>query len=104
MTEKELVDEIVDRLFKRLAPIVSENRDDRWVGLKRAAQYASLGEHELIRLAKNGDIVGFQDRRKKTRPWIFDRQSLDEFRMCQYTDKKKKARDFAVDLLKDYDV
>ena len=57
----------------------------RWLTLKQAAAYASLGEARLVRMARAGDVKGFQDMSLKTRPWIFDVLSLDAYREAQAT-------------------
>lgn len=61
----------------------------RWLGLDEAAEYASMGRDRLKALAQAGDLVGFpdpEDRRggsKSAGRWIFDRESLDAYRLGQ---------------------
>lgn len=51
----------------------------RWLRLKEAAAYSSIGTQRLIRLALAGRVDGFQDRETKKGVWIFDRHSLDAY-------------------------
>jgi len=55
----------------------------RWIKLKPAVKYSSLGEHRLKELAKKGIIRGFPDPDSKRSDWIFDRESLDKYRLRQ---------------------
>jgi len=57
---------------------------DRWLKIKRAVSYSGIGRDRLKRLADDGDIVGFPDPDSGRGDWIFDRKSLDEYRMNQY--------------------
>jgi hypothetical protein len=59
------------------------NKTKRWLTLREAASYASIGEARLVKMARNGEIKGFQDRALKTKPWIFDLNSLDSYREAQ---------------------
>lgn len=64
----------------------------RWLRLKDAAKYSALGPDRLKKLAKSGDIVGFPDPEdgrgaaKGDGVWIFDRQSIDDYRLGQAGD------------------
>jgi len=76
----------------RLAELISVN--PRWMKLKQAALYSSIGQKELIQLARTNRIAGFQDTNLETRPWIFDRESIDRYRAGQMgysTIKQKRA-------------
>ena len=55
----------------------------RWIKLKEATQYASIGKARLISLAVSGVIRGAQDPDSKRGDWIFDRLSIDEYRDAQ---------------------
>ena len=55
----------------------------RWLKLKAAALYSGIGQKELIRLAQKRKIDGFQDLELKTKPWLFDRLSIDKYRSSQ---------------------
>ena len=61
----------------------------RWLGLDEAAEDAGLGRDRLKALASERRLVGFpdpEDRRggkKSMGRWIFDRESLDAYRLEQ---------------------
>jgi hypothetical protein len=55
----------------------------RWLKLKPAAQYSSLGEHRLKDLAARRVIRGFKDPDSKRGDWLFDKESIDAYRMRQ---------------------
>ncbi len=62
--------------------------EPRWIRIKDAARYSSIGEKRLKSLAraKDNPIVGFPDptsRRGGKPEWIFDRESLDQYRKMQ---------------------
>lgn len=72
----------------------------RWLRLKDAARYSALGEKRLVSLAKEGLIREYQDRTSRrgikgaasrngeiVGEWIFDRLSLDEYRLAQAEDQ-----------------
>lgn len=68
----------------------------RWLTLKQAASYASIGEARLVRMARAGDVKGFQDMSLKTRPWIFDVLSLDAYREAQATEPTYREKALAI--------
>ena len=55
----------------------------RWLKLKQAARYSSIGKNKLIELAKPKIVVGFQDPDSGRKDWIFDKFSLDAYRESQ---------------------
>ena len=55
----------------------------RWIKLKEAARYSSLGQHKLKDLAQKRIIRGFKDPDSERGDWIFDRESLDSYRLRQ---------------------
>lgn len=55
----------------------------RWMTLKEAADYTSIGRNRLVVMARERRIKGFQDLDTKTNEWIFDRISLDAYREQQ---------------------
>ncbi len=63
----------------------------RWLKLKQAATWASVGKNRLKQLAMDGHIIGFQDPDSKRGDWIFDRYSLDEYRNDQAGYLEEKA-------------
>ena len=76
MTESDL-DILAAKIAARIQP------PGRWMKLKQAVLYSSIGELDIVRLAKENQIVGFQDQHLKTKPWIFDRKSIDRYREKQ---------------------
>lgn len=55
----------------------------RWIKLIQASQYSSIGQKRLKELGKKGIIRGFPDPDSKRKDWIFDRESLDNYRLNQ---------------------
>ncbi len=55
----------------------------RWLKLIPASIYSSMGQHRLKELAKKGVIVGYPDPDSKRGDWIFDKESLDKYRLRQ---------------------
>lgn len=60
-----------------------ENPPARWIGLKEASKYARIGKNRLINLAQAGIVTGGQDSDNKRGDWIFDRESIDRYRIEQ---------------------
>jgi hypothetical protein len=71
--------------LNKIASILAEKLvcQPRWLKLKAAAVYSGIGQKELIKLAHKRKIDGFQDLELKTRPWLFDRISIDKYRTSQ---------------------
>ena len=69
----------------------SNNISPRWLKLKEAARYSAIGKNRLKKLAQGGEIVGFSDPDSKRGDWIFDRQSLDQYRLNQASYLEQKA-------------
>ena len=63
----------------------------RWLKLKQAMVYSAIGRDRLKKLALSGEIVGFSDPDSGRGDWIFDRQSLDQYRMNQASYLEQKA-------------
>lgn len=57
--------------------------EPRWLTLRVAAHYSSIGESRLISMAKEGIVKGFQDPNEGRHGWIFDRLSIDAYREGQ---------------------
>lgn len=53
----------------------------RWMKLKQAAAYSSIGEKRLKILAEDREIIGYPDPDSKRGDWIFDKDSIDKYRM-----------------------
>ena len=64
----------------------------RWLTLREAAAYSSIGESRLIRMAKEGTVKGFQDLGDGRRGWIFDRLSIDHYRESWATQPTYRER------------
>ena len=69
----------------------SSNINPRWLKLKAAVQYSAIGKDRLKKLAQGGEIVGFSDPDSKRGDWIFDSQSLDQYRLNQANSLERKA-------------
>jgi len=63
----------------------------RWLKIREAVRYSAIGKDRLKQLATNGIIVGFNDPDSGRRDWIFDRHSLDQYRINQASHLKQKA-------------
>lgn len=61
----------------------AQNMLPRWIKLKDATQYGSIGKSRLVQLAVSGIIRGAQDPDSKRGDWIFDRLSIDAYRDSQ---------------------
>jgi hypothetical protein len=73
----------------------------RWLKLKDASRYSAIGKQRLIKLAEHGLVSGFQDPDSGRSDWIFDRLSLDHYRMSQSGDLEIEAK--ALDILRRLD-
>lgn len=69
----------LDILAAKIADRISSS--PRWLGTKQAATYARIGKTKLKTLAKAGKIRGYPDPDSKRGDWIFDKQSIDEYRL-----------------------
>ena len=88
------IDILAAKLAERLTTV------PRWMKLKQAIAYSNIGKDRLIALAKLGHINGTQDPDLKSKPWIFDRKSIDEYRAKQMSNSiQKDAEDFALDFI-----
>ena len=68
----------------------------RWIKLKEATQYASIGKARLINLAVSGVIRGAQDPDSKRGDWIFDRYSIDAYREAQISQMDARQKGLAI--------
>ena len=62
----------------------------RWMKLKFAATYIGINKDKLKRLAVCGEIVGYPDPDNGRGDWIFDRESLDSYRLNQQRNFQNK--------------
>ncbi len=92
LTEAEL-DILAGKIAERLVP-------SGWMKLKQAALYSNIGQKELVHLATQNKIDGFQDMSLKTKPWIFRKESIDKYRMAQCLDfQNSEVGEIAVDII-----
>jgi len=73
-----------------------ERIEPRWLTLRQAAAYSSIGESRLVSMAKAGAVKGFQDMGDGRRGWIFDRLSLDSYREGQATQPTYREKALAI--------
>jgi hypothetical protein len=64
---------------------MNEKIQPRWLKLTAASKYAAINVHRLKALATSGRLRGFRDPDSTRGDWIFDRDSLDSYRLSQYT-------------------
>jgi hypothetical protein len=74
----QLRNQLLQKLYREMYP--------RWLKLKEASKYASIGMKRLKRLALERVIKGFPDPENGRHDWIFDRLSLDAYREGQMSD------------------
>ena len=65
----------------------------RWMKLPIAARYSGYGMSKLKTLAKEGRIRGYQDPDSNRGDWIFDKESIDEYRLLPCFDQDQTAVD-----------
>ena len=63
----------------------------RWMKLRYAATYAGINKDRLKQLAESGEIRGYPDPDNQRGDWIFDRNSLDEYRLNQRKEFESKV-------------
>ena len=63
----------------------------RWLKLKDAVLYSAIGKERIKQLALVGEIVGFSDPDSGRGDWIFDRESIDQYRLNQAGYLEQKA-------------
>ena len=80
------VDRLIDLIVKH------SSMTPRWLKLKVASKYVAINKDKLKQLAEDGELVGYQDPTTTRGDWIFDRQSLDKYRLHQAREKEIKDR------------
>ncbi len=65
----------------------------RWLKLSAAAKYSGYGIARLRQLALDGLIRGYKDPDSTRGDWIFDRESIDEYRLAPCFQGEQKAVD-----------
>ena len=76
----------VDILADKIATRISAQ--PRWLKLRQAALYSSIGQKKLKSLAEKGEIVGYPDPETEKGVWVFDRLSIDKYRMKPWRKKE----------------
>jgi len=74
------------------------NQFPRWLKIKEASIYSSIGVKRLKELALKKKIRAFKDQDIKTNAWVFDRLSIDEYRLAQINIDAKNTQ-IAKDIL-----
>jgi hypothetical protein len=73
----------------------------RWLKLKQAAIYASINVKKLKMLAQEGEVIGYSDPDSKRGDWIFDKQSLDEYRLKPFLETNVRCKEI-IDKIGEY--
>jgi hypothetical protein len=97
--------EIIHLIAREVASLIDTQPPEsrRWMRLKEAARYASIGEKRLIKLASDEGgrkIVGCKDSDSGLNEWIFDRHSIDAYRQSQMQIDRAEVDKRAVDILR----
>jgi hypothetical protein len=73
------------------AKIAERIASPRWMKLTAAVKYSSYSRAKLIELAERRDIVGYPDPDSNRGDWIFDKESIDEYRLSHFYGTREKA-------------
>ena len=88
MGEQIMTDSEIDSLATKIAQrIVSP----RWLKLTAAIKYSGYGRAQLLNLVNKGLIKGYQDPDSKRGDWIFDKRSIDEYRLSHLASERYKV-------------
>ena len=82
--EQSEIDILADSIAKKL------NFQPRWLKLLAASKYASIGKDKLKTLAFEKKIIGYQEPDSRG-DWIFDKESIDHYRLSMVAKNKNKA-------------
>ncbi len=63
----------------------------RWLKLTAAIKYSGYGRVALLNLANEGLIKAYQDPDSKRGDWVFDKRSIDEYRLSHLVSERHKA-------------
>lgn len=79
--------------LNKLATLIAEkvSTGQRWLKLSQATKYSCYGKDRLKKLAINNLIKGYQDPESKRGDWIFDKESIDEFRIGHMAEHNQKV-------------
>ncbi len=86
--ESKLNSEEISAIAHELSKLLIVER--RWLKLTAASQYASIGKDRLKTLASEKKIIGYQEPDARG-DWIFDKESIDNYRLSIVAKNKKKA-------------
>jgi len=75
------------------AKIAERLSTPRWMKLSVAANYSGYGMSKLKELATRGSIRGYQDPDSKRGDWVFDKESIDEYRLLPCFSVEQEAID-----------
>ena len=71
----------------------------RWLKLPVATKYAAIHKDKLKALATDGEILGYKDPTSNRGDWIFDRQSIDAYRLGLVREKEINTK---IETLKEF--
>ena len=84
MTNLDDINILADAIANKL------NFQPRWLKLSAACKYASINKERLKQLAVDNQITGYQEFERGD--WIFDKESLDSYRLQPIQNMKTKAK------------
>ena len=64
----------------------------RWMSTSQAIEYSRIGKNRLKKLASEGKISGYQDVDNGRGDWIFDRCSIDKYRLSPLEASRSKKK------------
>lgn len=80
------LDLLASKLAERLCP------QPRWLKANKAAIYSGMNTKRLKRLAEKGEISGYSDNATDRGHWIFDRESIDKYRLKPILERDLKHK------------
>ncbi len=83
-----MTDQDLDILAAKIAERIAT---PRWMKLTAAVQYSGYSRAQLLKLTKRRDITGYQDPDSDRGDWIFDKESIDEYRMSHVYSSRQNA-------------
>ena len=86
MLTKAQTEKIAKEIAREIRPF-----NARWMKLRIAATYVGINKDRLKQLAESGEIRGYPDPDNQRGDWIFDRNSLDEYRVNQRKEFESKV-------------
>lgn len=83
-----MTDQDLDILAAKIAERITAKR---WMKLSAATMYSSYSRSKLLELAERKDIIGYQDPDSLRGDWIFDKESIDDYRLSHVFAGREKA-------------